>query len=95
MVLAELKNSKEADPIFACLKEQLRICVKEQKKEIIVQWLYFLFCEFDEHFIDYHGEVFESLISTIDFSQHDLLIKTLELLCMVSKKNEKHLQDII
>jgi len=95
MVLSQLRNKQESNHIFKCLKDQLKVSVKEQKKEIIVVWLYELFSEFEEQFIDEHNEVFESLISTIDFSQHDLLIKTLELLCMASKKNEKHLRAII
>ena len=42
-----------------------------------------------------HNEVLETLIISIDFNQQDLLIRTLELCCMVSKKNETHLRIII
>jgi predicted DNA-binding protein len=39
--------------------------------------------------------VFVSLIENIDFNEKELMKRILELLCMLSNKNEKYLREII
>ena len=58
-------------------------------------WFTKLFNDFQEELIDKQTNVFEDLIKNFDFQEQNLVNKVLELLCMLSKKNEKYLKKII
>jgi len=64
-------------------------------KEVIIIWFTELFKAHQEALLDNNQDVFESLIDNLNFNEQSVSTKILELLCMLSKQNEKYLKEVI
>lgn len=54
-----------------------------------------MFRNFSEELIDKHSDIFDNLIENLDFDQTELVTQIMELVCMLSTKNERYLKDVM
>lgn len=70
---------------------------KEQAdtREIVVNWYIVLFKNFDTDLIDTNKDIFVTLIDNINFNFQTLAQRIIDLVCMLSIKNEEHFRDVM
>ena len=93
-----MKDKSDFENIFKKLKNEFRsdkktdIYFKQQAntREIVVNWYIVLFKNFDTNLIDNNKDIFITLIESIDFEYPSLVQKIIDLVCMLSVKNEEY-----
>ena len=76
-------------------KNQLHFQDQANTKEIVVNWYIVLFNNFDNDLVDSHKDIFITLIESINFQYPSLVQKIIDLVCMLSVKNEEYFRDIM
>ena len=64
-------------------------------REIVVNWFIQLFKKDDTNLIDNNKDIFVTLIENIDFDYPKLVQKIIDLVCMLSEKNEVYFRDVM
>ena len=97
-----MKDKNDFDNIFKKLNKEFRGQKagmiqnnNSQTKEIVVDWYRVLFKNFDTDLIDNNRDIFVTLIDSIDFKFPTLVQKIIDLVCMLSVKNEEYFRNII
>ena len=98
-----MKDKSDFENIFKKLKNEFRsdknsvVFCKEQAstREIVVNWYIVLFKNFDTNLIDTNKDIFITLIDSINFQFPSLVQKIIDLVCMLSVKNEKYFRDVM
>jgi len=91
-----LTESDQFAHVFARLKKTFHDSKKDHyKKTLIIWWYTQLFKNFEEDLIDKHQDIFDNLIDNLDFTQHELTTQIMELVCMLSTKNERYLKEVM
>lgn len=88
-IIKKLKNEFKGD------KNQLHFQDQANTKEIVVNWYIVLFNNFDNDLVDSHKDIFITLIESINFQYPSLVQKIIDLVCMLSVKNEEYFRDIM
>lgn len=103
LVLDIMKDKNDFENIFKKLKNEFRgdkntvVVNKEQAntREIIVNWYIVLFKNFETNLIDTNKDIFITLIESINFQYPTLVQKIIDLVCMLSVKNEEYFRDVM
>ena len=99
-----MKDKNDFENIFKKLKNEFTngnnskaIIQKEQAntREIIVNWYIVLFKNFDMNLIDTNKDIFITLIDSINFEFPSLVQKIIDLVCMLSVKNEEYFRNVM
>ena len=91
-VISIIDSKADFEYIFARLKKEFfsEHSRSAETQETIIQWYTELFKEFDEELFDSHSDIFEGLISNLNFEKSELVKRIMYLVCMLSKQNEKY-----
>ncbi|CDW85005.1 vac14p [Stylonychia lemnae] len=95
LLIQTMDSKDEFQYIFNELKRQFRDSKTTKTKDIILDWFIELFKEFQEDIIEFYNDIFDELISSLNFQEQNIVNKVLELLSMLSKSNEKYLRKTI
>ena len=88
-IFKKLKNEFRGD------KNQVTFVNQANTKEIVVNWYIVLFKNFDNNLIDNNKDIFVTLIENINFQFPTLVQKIIDLVCMLSVKNEEYFRDVM
>ena len=96
-VLQIIDNKEHFEFIFKRLKKEF---FSEQRNSpevqaTIIQWYTELFKDSNEDLFDTHSDIFEGLISNLNFEKQELVKRIMHLVCMLSKKNEKYSKKVM
>ena len=64
-------------------------------KEIVIGWYTEMFKSSSEEMFGFNSDILENIIETLNFQETSLVKKILELLCMMSRKEDKFLREIV
>ena len=85
--------------IFDLIDDVLQIPYKEKDqantREIVVNWYIMLFKNFDTDLINQNQDIYVKVIDNIDFNYGNLVKLQIELICMLSVKNEAYFRHIM
>mgnify|MGYP006104150437 CR=1 FL=1 len=104
LVLEIMKDKNDFENIFKKLKNEFTneknskgVFQREQAntREIIVNWYIVLFKNFDMNLIDTNKDIFITLIESINFEFPSLVQKIIDLVCMLSVKNEEYFRNVM
>jgi len=104
LVLEIMKDKNDFENIFKKLKNEFAneknskgVFQREQAntREIIVNWYIVLFKNFDMNLIDTNKDIFITLIESINFEFPSLVQKIIDLVCMLSVKNEEYFRNVM
>ena len=103
LVLKIMKDKNDFENILKKLKNEFRGDKKNQilnsnqakTREIVVNWYIVLFKNFDTNLIDNNKDIFVTLIENIDFQFPTLVQKIIDLVCMLSVKNEDYFREVM
>ena len=97
-----MKDKIDFENILKKLKKEFRgnkITFSNQNhantREIVVNWFIQLFKKDDTNLIDNNKDIFVTLIENIDFDYPKLVQKIIDLVCMLSEKNEVYFRDVM
>ena len=87
----EFKGNKSSRSQGIPLKEK----DQANTREIVVNWYIMLFKNFDTDLIDQNQDIYVEVIRNIDFNHGNLVKLQIELICMLSSKNEAYFSQIM
>ena len=103
LVLTVMKTDIDFGNIMHRLKHSFKTSYPKTK-ELIIMWFTELFKNYSEDMIQHNDEVLENIIETLNFDEtsvsdcsliFQLVKKILELLCLMCRKYEKFLKEIV
>jgi len=87
-------NKNELDPILVWLRKNF-IKGKVKTKEICIGWFTELFKHYSDTLLNKEDEILENIIQSINFKESKLTESVLQLLCLMSSKNQQFLKEIV
>ena len=81
-IFKKLKNPKRASKKAGASKDN------SKTREIVVKWYIMIFNNFDTDLIDQNQDIYETEIHSIDFHNPEILQLQIDMVCMLSVKNE-------
>jgi hypothetical protein len=97
LVLDIMLDKHDFDNIFKKLKNESRQRGKDQSstRMIVVKWYKEIFESFDTDLIDSNRDIYVTEIDNINFEYHELAQLQIDLVCMLSRKNEDYFREIM
>lgn len=104
IVLQIIKDKNDFENIFKKLKNESRssknlpgVSTRDKAitREIVVRWFKTIFENFDTELIDQNKDIYVTEIENINFDHKDLAQLQIDLVCMLSRKNESYFREII
>ena len=91
-----MKDKNDFDNIFKKLKNEFKGNKNQSNtREIVVKWYVVLFKNFDNDLIDSNEDIYVSVIDAIDFDYASLVQLQINLICMLSVKDDKYFRKIM
>ena len=91
-----MKDKNDFDNIFKKLKNEFKGNKNQSNtREIVVKWYVVLFKNFDNDLIDSNEDIYVSVIDAIDFDYATLVQLQINLICMLSVKDDKYFRKIM
>ena len=99
-----IKDKNDFENIFKKLKNESRssknlpgVSTRDKAitREIVVRWFKTIFENFDTELIDQNKDIYVTEIENINFDHKDLAQLQIDLVCMLSRKNESYFREII
>ena len=104
LVLEIMKDKNDFDNIFKKLKNESKstkniggVTQKDRAntREIVVRWYKTIFENFDTDLIDSNRDIYVTEIDNINFEYANLAQLQIDLVCMLSRKNEDYFREIM
>lgn len=96
LVIDIMKEKTDFDNIFKKLKNEFKANKNQSNtREIVVKWYIVLFKNFDTDLIDSNRDIYVTVIDAIDFNFPTLVQLQIDLICMLSVKNEVYFREIM
>ena len=100
LVLTIMKDKNDFDNILNKLRNEFRgkkpvasqaaTADQANTRVIVVEWYIALFKNFDTDLIDHNGDIYVKVVENIDFNHRKLFQLEIDLICMLSVKNEEY-----
>lgn len=94
LVLRVMKQDLDLTPLLSRLKHNFKSSFVKTK-EIVIGWYTEMFKSSSEEMFGFNSDILENIIETLNFQETSLVKKILELLCMMSRKEDKFLREIV